>query len=288
MDDWKRNFGGVGVCLLLVLLAAGCGPVRKQRVGLCPPAQSVEQATQRARENAEKIEGVASGGKLVIRVIEDGREVQKESLDLTLRFWKRDFLFLRGNSLVGEVLRTGMNEDEFWHRKNIAGDIEYIWGSRERIDECGSVFGMELSHLVEMMGIVEFDAAYLLTEIAENMDYLYLENEYKLKQKTIWLDQCDGLVRRVEYFNRFGDLATSFDLNEYEALPGGGRIPTKMVSFQRVDASRAVEFTVELRGVKDFVPTQRQLEKGLFERPETQSADRLYQLGSDCEFKQIK
>lgn len=288
MDEQKRNLRPAVLCVWLALLLLGCGPQRLQTPQLCPPARNAEQAVQRARENAQKIEGVRSGGKLIIRIIEDGEEVQKESLDLILRLWKRDFLYLRGNSLVGEVLRTGMNETEFWHRKNIAGDIEYIWGTRDQIDDCPGVFGMQLSHLVEMLGIIEFNLDYALSLTAKNMDYLSAQSEFGLKQKAIWFDQCDGLVRRVEYFDRFGNLVISFDLNDYQALPGGGKIPTKIISFQRINASSAVEFQIDLRGISDFVPTQKQIEKGLFERPAPDRADRVYKLGPDCEFEQIK
>lgn len=275
--------------LLIVFAAGGCGPgqVRPGAEGrLCPGMSSATEAIAVLEQNMGLIPGVRSVGRMVYREYDGDKVINEESLNLTLRCTGRDFLFLRADSLVGEVIRAGMNAQEFWLRMTMGDDVTYWYGTRAVAQPCRMRMLLNPASVVEALGIVEFGPGWTMSHL-EGLDILDRPGE-ALSRKKVYVNCCEGyVIERIEYFDTFGRLILAFDLTEYERIDTGAMVPGRihLTSFRQGWLEHEVEF--ELRALRGFVPSADQAQK-LYERPASEGADAVYELRDNCEFKAVE
>lgn len=210
----------------------------------------------------------------------EGR-VRRERFDAQVRFMPPHQLFFRGHRF-GEI-RFGTNEDEFWLR--IKPELDTYWyGTRELAQECSHVLMMNPVNLTEALGLVEIDAQWELFH-RDGWDLL-TQRDNGRPVKRVYVDGCDYRVRRIEYYDRFGEISAATDLADYTTVADGVAIPTSIrlaTIYRGLEESSA---QINLQNIRQFEPTPTQA-RNLFERPGRDGYGTLLKLDQRCNFVEV-
>ena len=114
MDDTLKLF----ICSLVltaIVLLPGCpGPVKPEDPGVIAKGMSdITSASAALKSHRLGVKALSSGGKLKYIYFKDGKP-KEENFDANLRFDPPRRLYFAAKSLVGEAIRLGSNDEEFW------------------------------------------------------------------------------------------------------------------------------------------------------------------------------
>lgn len=266
----------VGVCL------CGCQPagVSRQRELICPGKSSIEEAVTILMLQRRNQKPIRASAECVFIYKDDQGEEKKQAVDpVTVRFIPPDRIIFRGDEF-GEV-GFGANESEFWLR--IKPDMDsYWWGTHRQADRCSEMMLINPYNVTEALGTVDVSSDWQLS-YCNGDDILILLTDDGRLVKRVFVDACDYLVKRIEYFDSEGLLKAAADLSDYTAGEQGLIVPStiEVTQYQYGIPEGSVE--IRLKHIRPFIPTEKQ-KRLLFQRPERDGFEHLYRLNEHCEF----
>ncbi len=208
----------------------------------------------------------------------DGK-TQRERFDAQVRFMPPEKLFFRGHRF-GEI-RFGTNAEQFWLR--IKPELDTYWyGSRRQAQECSHVLMMNPANLTEALGMVQVDAQWELFH-RDGWDLL-TERDNGMPVRRVYVDACDYRVRRIEYYDRFGQVTSATELADYITLPrqrlAVPRTIRLVTLYQGLEESSVL---IELDNIREFSPRPQQIQN-LFQRPDRDGYGTMLRLDEQCNF----
>ena len=247
---------------------------------MCPGKGSIADSVAMLSLQRQNAQPLQAGADCVFHYTDDnGKPQSKEVKAVAVRFVPPDRVLFRG-SVFGDVVGFGANEDEFWLR--VKPDLDsYWWGTREQAEKCSERILINPYNVIEALGKVDVNADWQLS-YSNGDDILTLKKDDGTLVKRVFINACDYLVERIEYFDSEGLLKAAADLSDYTAGEQGLNVPSaiEVTQYQYGIPEGSVE--IELKHVRPFVPQAKH--KRLFQRPEREGFEYMYQLNEDCDF----
>ena len=265
-------FAGLCICI------SGCAPaVKKPPVTrLCPGVKSIDELITIFNDHRQNVKAIKAGGKCIIQWYDSEKKPRKESSDVTLRFCPPDRLYLRANIITGEIIRVGSNSAEFWLQMKPKEISTYQWGTWSQAKNCRDQMLLGPSRLMEALGVVYIDKSFSLSS-EDGFDILTQQQADGRPAKKIYVDNCSGMIKKIEYFDTDARLVVTLKLDDFLETQDGIVVPTKInIDYHVLQTSAAMS----LKNVKPF----KKIKDKLFVRPPPKGFKHVYKLGADCEF----
>lgn len=260
----------------------GCQPggVLRQWERICPGKSSIDEAVEILTLQRQNIQPLRASAECIFVYQDEQGKEKKQAVDpVTVRFVPPDRIIFRGDEF-GEV-GFGANENEFWLR--VKPDMDsYWWGTRQQADQCSEMMLINPYNVTEALGTVDISSDWQLS-YRNGDDILTLSTDDGTLVKRVFVDACDYLVKRIEYFDSEGLLKAAADLSDYTAGEQGLIVPSAIEVTQYHYGIPEGSVRIRLKHIRPFVPTEKQ-KRLLFQRPERDGFEHLYRLNEHCEF----
>ena len=258
--------GRIGVAFLtVVLILGGCKGGLRKPLPICAGKGSAGEATLALGSQAEKAAPLRATGTCRLEYyVEDKRRPEKEAFPVRLWMNPPSEISLHGDVAFdprGVIL--GANRDEFWLA--IKPKISSYWrGSWSDGDKVQSLI-LNPKIVLEAVGIVALsdDASdpgeWSLTNKGP-YDILTRRDNKGSISKRIYVCCCDYLVRKIEYYDEIGQAAVVAELDDYEEVAEGFKVPRYIKVVRRGARGRDDSIRISLKSVKPMSFNQRQLD----------------------------
>jgi len=210
----------------VILLLTGCaGPLKKPSIS-CPGKKTADEAIAALNANRQKYVPVRATGQCLLRYQQDGSE-HKENFPVKIWTSPPEEIYLQGDvafDATGLVL--GTNKDEFWFWLKPKEISSYWWG---KWSQAGDFQKLPLSPEVclEAFGAVNMATGdWSLTH--GQFDILWLHNEQGELVKRVYIETCDYLVAKIEYFDSSGQIAVSVGFSDYKKVADAFLFPHRL------------------------------------------------------------
>ena len=269
------------VASLCLFISSCAAPRVEGPPGICPGKKTVGQALEILQHRRENVKPVRAGGSMSIRWYDGQEKTHRENLNIDLRFYPPDRLYLGGRSILGEVVRLGANADQFWVLMRPKEISTYQWGARSHVEMCRGKQWMNPQNFFEALGVLSVDANWLLSAEGD-FDVLTRTGSRSKVVEKIYVNCSSYLAQRIEYYGAEEQVVLILELNDYMQPADAAPVPTR-ISITHLETNTAAEVT--LKNVKLFEPSPKQL-AGLFTRPEPKGFEHVFELNENCEFIQ--
>lgn len=251
--------------LMAVLILGGCRGGLHKPMAICAGKGSAGEAIVALRSQAEKAAPLRATGTCRLEYYtEDKRRPEKEAFPVRLWMNPPSEISLHGDVAFdprGVIL--GANRDEFWLA--IKPKISSYWRGRWSDGDKVQTLILNPKIVLEAVGIVALSGDepergdWSLTSKGP-YDILTRRDEESLISKRIYVCSCDYLVRKIEYFDEFGLVAVAAELDDYEEVVEGFKVPRYIKVVRRGERGRDDSVRISLKSIKPMSFNQKQLE----------------------------
>jgi hypothetical protein len=207
----------------LFLLFAGCAVTTPKPVRHCPGKKTPDEAIAVLNSRLSKIAPIRATGQCLLRYHLEGKS-HKENFPVKLWVNPPGEIYLQGDvafDATGLVL--GANADEFWFWLKPKEISSYWWGAWSQM---GTFQRIPINPMVllEAFGAVGASQGdWSLTHA--NFDILWLHDEQGVLSKRIFIEPCDYVVAKIEYFDSSGAIAATAEFSGYKQVAEGSLVP---------------------------------------------------------------
>lgn len=277
--------------LLAVVLAAtlaalfsGCEEPTLQTAAVGPGQTNVirrspvKTADSVNRRNGSMVP-VQADGKLVYRDTSKGGNGKPEKLNVKMRFCPPYDLFFRGDNILGEAVRLGSNQDEFWFRVKPKEVSTYWSGRRSQAQVCPNQLWLSPSSLLDALGAVNIGRDWAMSKKG-NYDVFTKIDAAGKPQKRVYVNRRSNYPEQIYYYNASGKANARLLLSNYINTSDGISIPGK-INITQVDYSgKKSEVDISFRNVKRL----KKMNRKLFQRVSSRGIKNIYRLDNRCQF----
>lgn len=247
-----------------VLILTGCGPEIGVPTRVCPGKNSTSQALSLLRLRSRKAVPLKANGACRLEYYVEGKTKPKKEDIPAVKLWMNPpvEIYLQGNVAFnprGIVL--GSNEDEFWlwiKPKEISSYWRGLWSKNNYIQKL--VLSPKI--VLEAIGIAAVDGEQGDWSLSNEgpFDVLTRRSDTGLAAKKIYIYNCDYLVRKIEYFNEFGQVEIVAELARYKEVVEGFSAPTIIKVVTHTGRGKADSVKITLKSIKPAKITKKQSE----------------------------
>jgi hypothetical protein len=264
---------GMACALLLsgILVFAGCAaPVRK-----CEGKKTAGEAIMALNAQRGKIAPIKAAGQCLLKYHFEGK-LHRENFPVKLWVNPPNEIYLQGDVAFDATgLVVGANAGEFWFWLKPKEISSYWWG---RWSQAGvrENFPMNPATMLEALGAVNLEQGdWSLTH--GRYDVLWLHGEDGTLLKRVFIEPCDYLAAKIEYFNPAGVLVAGAELEKYKRIAEGFFVPMRIKLFTLTKDGSEESAQVSLGSVEQVQISGQQRER-LFVRPRPRGFERVYQI----------
>jgi len=174
-----------------------------------------------------------------------------------------------------KAIILGSNQEEFWLAVKPKEISSYWWG-RWADQTKASPFGLGPRILLEAIGLGLFDTSdrWSLSK-RDGFDVLTRWDNTGRLIKKVYVDSCDFLEHRIEYFDSDGELVAVVELGKYKQVIEGFSIPTRVTLLKMANGRLQGSARLKLSSLKHTEFSQRQREV-IFHRPKPKGFKRQF------------
>jgi hypothetical protein len=260
---------------VLVLLFAGCAAQTHRPARFCPGKKTAAEAITELNQRCRRARPVRAAGQCLLRYHIEGKE-RKENFPVKLWVNPPDEVYLQGDiafDAAGLVL--GSNADEFWFWLKPKEVSTYWWGKWSQAYVWNGLV-VSPSAMLEAFGDVNvLEGVWSLTH--GRFDILWLHSEQGALLKRMYIDTCDYVAVKIEYFDSTGEIVARAEFADYEQIAEGLLVPARMriVAVSEDGSEDFAEISLTSVGITQLNEQQRH---HLFVRPKPQGFDHIYRI----------
>jgi len=221
-----------------------------------------------------------ANGQCLLKYYVEGKEKpQKEKFSVKLWVNPPVEIYLHGDvTLVPKAIVLGSNQDEFWLSVRPKEISTYWWGQWSQQDSSLTLM-INPKTLLEALGIAAVDAESNWSLSNEGAFDILTKRQRGVVIKNIYVYSCDYLVKRIEYFDVYGQVAVVAELDKYKQVLEGFFVPASIKIIERADDSPedSLSITLDLKSIKPAKITAKQ-QNVLFNRPQPRGFKRLIRI----------
>ena len=233
---------------------------------------SAEQASASLGQYFGSLKSFKATGNCVLKFKDEKKRQISESFPVRLWFESREKFCVYGDvNFDPKGLCFAVDGDVFWVYVKPMG--VYIAGKKyERLEEKnGSAFFSPVT-LIDFLNPLETDCADAAVSGYDNKcSWLLCRDGQGCVRKKVYLDRCDKLARKIEYFNCGKKTSVVVELDKYKKTAEDDFLfPRKLIykDMQGKDCTGSIK--IKFDSVKLWRPSEQQI-KALFSRPDPNS-----------------
>lgn len=271
------------------LLFWSCAPVEKSD-DICPAEYNVLEAMAVLSGRWQQVQSFYANGQCRWAGLDaDGKERDE---NFPIKIWAEPpkKFCLHGDILFNpRGMIAGANGQEFWLTimpKELRG---YMWGKQTTIRQCTAQLPLPMNprDVLEALGMIRFEddstnKNWRLTAV-DSYDILINSDDNRNILKKVYVNRCDYLVRKIEYFSTAGDLVVVTELDKYRTVTDEFLVPS-VIKIRRLSENGegdTVKITLKSMKPKEFTDKQKRF---LFSKPPTERFESILMLSDDCKW----
>ena len=264
----------------MVLVIAGCAPQMHKPSSLCPGKNSTAQALSILKFRSQNAVPLRANGQCRLHYYVD-QKLRKENFPVKLWLNPPSEIYLQGDiAFDPRAIVAGLNEDEFWLAIKLKEVSTYWWGIWPGW-ACTESLNINPKLLLEAFGATQLgDEQYWSLSNEDNFDVLTKHNGKGMVIKRLYIDSCDYLVRRIEYFNADGQTVVVAEMDKYKQTAKDFFVPGVIEVILIAGDKDKEAFRIVLDSVKPAVFSNKQ-HNILFNRPKPQGFEHIYKIAED-------
>lgn len=261
--------------LVWILIFAGCAAQTQRSTRPCAGKKTAAEAIETLNSRRRQTEPIRAAGLCLLKYRLEGKQ-HKENFPVKLWVNPPNDIFLQGDvafDAAGLVL--GSNADEFWFWLKPKEISTYWWGKWSQAGQWQS-FAISPAVLLEALGSVGVPADdWSLTH--GRLDVLWLHSEQGTLLKRIFIEPCDYVVTKIEYFDSTGKIAATAEFSAHRMLAEGFFVPTRIKIIDSAEGKNKNSAEISLASVSITQLNEQQRQR-LFVRPPPRGFDHVYQI----------
>lgn len=269
------------VIFLLLMLSSGCS-VSPDRPLSCPPGENIHQVIRKWNENSSSRVSLRAYGRCHIEF-----ETEEESFDenFSVKLWatQPDNIYIQGDIFFNpRGIIFGADGGRFWFAIKPEVDT-FVSGTLPAIPS-PRLPALQMTTLADCLFINKIrNAESWILEKNEKYDILCKLSNENNPLKKIYINRCDHLPGKIEYYDNTGKTSLVVKTGYYKQLETGEYFPGSIsVEYPGVDKNKNL-IELEFKTIKkdEFTDAQR---KALFSPPDTGGYENVYRLiGNELE-----
>jgi hypothetical protein len=258
-----------------ILIFAGCAAQTQRPIGPCAGKKTAAEAIEVLNSRREQIRPIRAAGQCLLQYRLEGKQ-HKENFPVKLWINPPDEIFLQGDVAFDAAgLVFGSNANEFWFWLKPKEISSYWWGSWSQAGQWQS-FAISPAVLLEAFGAVNLqDGSWSLTH--GRLDVLWLHSEQGILLKRIFIEPCDYVVTKIEYFDSTGRIAATAEFSAHRMLAEEFFVPTRIKIIDSAEGKNKNSAEISLASVSITQLNEQQRQR-LFVRPPPRGFDHVYQI----------
>lgn len=269
-----RLFSGLAAVMLIF---AGCAPQIQKPVKICPGKENAGESLSLLRSRSKNATSLKAGGQCFLRYHIEENKFKKENFPVKLWVNPPAEIYMQGDVAFNpKGISIGSNEQEFWLAMKPKEISSYWWGQWTEGKYPGRLM-INPRLMLEAFGVIE----------AEDIENWFLSNEGAFdiltkrqgstKTKKVYINNCDYLVRRVEYFGDDGQVSIAMELDKYKEPVSGFFVPgfIKIINYHNGEGRDSAQISLGSVKPASFTDKQR---KYLFVRPQPEGFEHIYRI----------
>ena len=263
---------------VLLAILWGCAPQKPIAKRECPGALSAVESLSNLELQSEKAVPVKANGQCLLRYYDEEAKLQKENFAVKLWVNPPSEIYLQGDvALNAKGIVLGSNTEEFWlaiRPKEISG---YWWGKWEEQESLAKMW-INPKVLLEAIGVSEVSCRDSWSLSKERDFDVLTKRNGSVENRKVYVDTCDYLVRRIEYFHLKGQRAAFAELDRYKEVVEGFSMPRFIrIVNEGSNSEDLVEIELNLKPAKKTSFNEKQ-QAVLFGRPEPRGFEHVYRI----------
>jgi len=275
---------------VVMLLLAGCESGIRQPTKICPGKDSVSDALAALRLQSQNVVPIRANGQCRFEYYVEGKEKpQHENLGVKLWVNPPVELYMQGDKpLVPKALVLGSNEKEFWLALRPKEISKYWWGNWSEQDLSEGLI-INPRTLLESLGIGEVESQQDWSLSNDGPYDIISKRQQDAVIKKIYIYSCDYRVRKIEFFNRDGQIVADAELDKYKEVSDGFFVPSllKVTAYSEETGEITLSISLDLNSIKLEKMTEPK-RNYLFKMPSQKGFTNIYRVVNGKWFKQAQ
>jgi len=269
-----RLFAGFAAAILIL---GGCAAQMEKRVRVCPGKESVAESLSSLKVQLENAVPLKADGQCLLQYYNEDKKPKKENFPVKLWVNPPAEIYMQGDiAFDPKGVIIGSNEDEFWLTVRLKEVSGYWWGWWSEKDYPEKLM-ISPRLVLEALGIaaVGDEGSWFLSK--EGAFDVLTKQEGGIETKKIYINNCDYLVRKIEYYRYGGRAAIIMELDKYKEISKNFFVPGVVKIVNRANGSNGDSVQITFGTVKAMEFTDRQRRR-LFVRPQEQGFKQIYKI----------
>lgn len=272
--------------IILLFSLLGCQQPGANTSLLARPFNSTQQLEDHFLVKQNAVVPFRARGKGRIEFIENSGKLKKEQLEKVDIFYQpQEKLYVNfDHFLQKKAIRFGSTSTEFWCWVKMSEINDYYYGSCDSLTlNCPLPYGLSPESIMEAFGVLQLKSVKSADLSHEDAyEILTISDQFGRPAKKYFIDVYDRNLKRIEHFDKQGDIAVIFSMNNYRLVSDGFNlyIPGNITinSLQN-----NVTIYIDIDKIENLQVDETRSQK-LFGRPQPVGAKNIFWLSSDCNF----
>jgi len=274
---------------LIMLILAGCESHIRQPTKICPGKVSVADALAALQTQSRNVVPLQAKGQCRFEYRTEGKKkLQRENFDAKLWVNPPVESYLQADKpLVSKAIVLGSNEKEFWLALRPT-ESAYWWGNWSEQDLSEGLI-INPRTLLESLGIGEVESQRDWSLSNDGPYDVISKQQQDVVIKKIYIYSCDYRVRKIEYFNRDGQIVANAELDKYKEVSDGFFVPSllKVTAYSEETGEITLSISLDLNSIKLEKMTEPK-RNYLFKMPSQKGFTNIYRVVNGKWFKQAQ
>ncbi len=260
---------------LTIFILSGCGDKIIKPLKVCPGKANVTESLAALQaQNQNMIPLYTNKGNFNLEIYEN-EKIQKHHFQIRHFLLKPPSeIFLQAKTgIIDKALIGGLNAENFW--LHVDPINSYVWGKWSDQDQDAGIF-INPKTIPEALGIAEIDPDANWTLTNEGPYDILTKKENGMINKKLYIYCCDYRVKKIEYFDKYGEAIVLAKLDNYTEVSPGFFIPFS-IEINLLTEEIEKTFNLEI-GLETLDPATESRANYKIVRPKTPSVDHVYQI----------
>ena len=268
--------------LLFVAGITGCVPRLRKPERICRGAETVVDSLSLLKGHWRNKRPFKASGQCLLEYYSGGKK-HRENFPVKLWVNPPAEIYMQGDAAFDpRGVVVGSNEREFWLSIRLKEVSSYWWG-RWAEEKCLEGLMISPKLVLEAFGIFQAgDGENWSLQKKDIFDEVTRRDAQGVAIKKVYMDRCDYLVKRIEYFGTDGQAVVVMEPDKYKEVCEGFLIPTVIKTVKAASGGSEDSIKITLDSVKPATFTEKQ-QSFLFSRPEPEGFKHVYKFNENCE-----
>jgi hypothetical protein len=262
---------------LAMLFFAGCTAQMKKGVRICPGKKSVAESLSSLKVQSENATPIKADGQCLLQYYDADGKPKRENFPVKLWMNPPVEIYMQGDvAFDPKGVAVGSNEDEFWLAVKLK-EVSSFWWGRWSEKEYPEKLMISPKLVIEALGAAAVGDEQEWSLSNEGAFDVLTKQEDAIETRKIYINNCDYLVRKIEYFGGDGRVAIIVELDKYKEISKNFFVPGVVRIGNLADGNKRSSVQITLSSVKSVNFTAKQRER-LFVRPKPQGFKHIYKI----------